>query len=162
VSNTANNGATIAAGDERRELRSLSAFLRGLGLSGAAISAALLVTNKNRCESPLSDAEVVEIAHGRRTLPAGQWATRYGLAALAGILEEMQAAPEGERNTTLHRLARRCGRLVAGGQLAEEVATIELCTTAVAAGLPAREVRASFRSGFAYGLQFPVVLEERP
>jgi hypothetical protein len=97
-----------------------------------------------------------------RELPEGAAFTRYGLAALAGIVDEMAATPEGRRNATLNALAFRAGRLVGAGQLAEEVAGRELVAAAVAAGLDAEEAAATFRSGFDAGLLRPVRLEARP
>lgn len=102
----------------------------------------------------------------RRELEPGASATRYGAAALDGIVADMRAAIAGDeggngRNDTLHRLARRCGRLVAAGQLAEDLAEGELIAAAVAVGLGELEALATWRSGFRYGVQYPARIEER-
>jgi Bifunctional DNA primase/polymerase, N-terminal len=102
----------------------------------------------------------------RRELEPGASATRYGAVALDGIVADMRAAVAGDkggngRNATLHRLARRCGRLVAAGQLAEDLAENELVAAAVAHGLDEREALATWRSGFDYGVQYPALVEDR-
>jgi hypothetical protein len=97
----------------------------------------------------------------RRELPAGLPFTRYGLTVIAGLVDEMSATGEGQRNDTLNALAYRAGRLSGGGQLAEEVAEQKLIAAAVAAGLPQAEATATFRSGFQAGVQYPVRVERR-
>jgi hypothetical protein len=110
---------------------------------------------------------VVPAAAGERhELEPGASATRYGAAALAGILDELRAAVPYDKegaglNDTLHRLARRCGRLAAAGQLDEEVTRSELVGMAVALGHPERGALATWNSGFRYGLQYPARIGER-
>jgi hypothetical protein len=102
----------------------------------------------------------------RRELEPGSWATRYGAAALAGIIDEMRAAVPYDKegaglNDTLHRLACRCGRLAAAGQIDEDVARAELVDLAVALGHPERGALATWSSGFGYGVQYPARIEAR-
>lgn len=96
-----------------------------------------------------------------RRLPDGAPYTAYGLIALAGIVDEMAAAAEGHRNHTLNALAYRSGRLVAAGEIAEEVAFEELVDAALATGLDPDETSRTFASGFRAGLQIPAQVGER-
>jgi hypothetical protein len=96
-----------------------------------------------------------------RMLPIGSPYTRYGLAALAGLVDEMAGTPEGQRNATLNALAYRAGRLVAAGELAEAVAFQALVDAALTSGLEADEAGRTFRSGFEAGLQRPLSVEAR-
>lgn len=105
-----------------------------------------------RSPSPVGEA---------RQLPAGAPYTRYGLTALAHLVDEMAATAEGQRNHTLNALAYRAGRLSAGGQLAEHVAEHELIRAAIEAGLPEQEAVQTFWSGFHAGCARPVEIEER-
>jgi Bifunctional DNA primase/polymerase, N-terminal len=109
----------------------------------------------------LTKAPSAAPAGDRAELAPGEWATRYGAAALAGIVDEMAAASEGARNDTLHRLARRCGQLAAAGQLDEHVARTELVNVACSVGVVEREAMATWRSGFAFGVQHPARIGAR-
>lgn len=104
----------------------------------------------------------VETAVGeRRELPTGVRVTRYGRVALEGLCDDLLAAPEGQRNATLHRVSRRAGRLVAGGELDEALAATVLLDAAGSVGLGTREAELTFRSGFAFGLQYPAARAAR-
>jgi hypothetical protein len=96
-----------------------------------------------------------------RSLPDGVPFTRYGLTALAGLVDEMAATGEGQRNATLNRIAFRAGQLVAAGELAEAVAFQELIDAALTSGLGADEAGRTFRSGFQAGLLRPARVEAR-
>lgn len=93
----------------------------------------------------------------RAELPAGELATRYGRAALAGLATDMRAAPEGHRNDRLVRVAYRAGRLAAAGELHEALAERELVDAALSVGLPHAEADKTFRSGFDAGFEVPAV-----
>jgi hypothetical protein len=112
---------------------------------------------------PLLDAPRVATALGEtRPLPPGAWATPYGERALEGLCDEMLAAPEGQRNELLVRLAYRAGRLGVAGELDEGVAEAALVEAGVAAGLSRGEAARTFRSGFDAGEQAgPAVVPER-
>jgi hypothetical protein len=97
----------------------------------------------------------------RYELPAGVAYTAYGLAALAGLVDEMAAAVEGQRNHTLNAVAYRAGRLVAAGELAEKVAFDELIDAAFTSGLKVNEAGRTFESGFRAGLQLPAQVAGR-
>jgi hypothetical protein len=94
-----------------------------------------------------------------RGLAAGEL-TRYGRAALAGLLDEMRTAAEHTRNNTLNKLAFRAGQLVGAGQIAEDVAQAELERAAIETGLPAREARATTLRALADGRKQPARIEE--
>jgi hypothetical protein len=93
----------------------------------------------------------------RRGLPAGQQATPYGAAALAGLADELLRAAVGTRNATFHKAARRAGRLEAAGELDGEFARGVLWDAALEAGLERRELSSSWRSGFRFGQRYPAV-----
>jgi hypothetical protein len=57
-----NTGGTIPQGERNTVLTSLAGTMRRPGFSEAAILAALMETNRERCSPPLSDAEVATIA----------------------------------------------------------------------------------------------------
>ncbi len=59
----------IAAGDRNKELTSLAGSMRRRGVSQAAIEAALLTENAERCKPPLPDDEVQGIAHSVARYP---------------------------------------------------------------------------------------------
>jgi hypothetical protein len=88
-------------------------------------------------------------------LAPGERATPYGRAALVGLADDMLRAGEGQRNETLVRVAYRAGRLVAGGEIAEDAARAVLIEAARRVGLSIDEAERTFRSGFAAGLEYP-------
>lgn len=96
-----------------------------------------------------------------RSLPAGASATSYGRAALEGLAADMLAAPEGQRNEVLVRVAYRAGRLVAAGELAEESARAVLVEAARRVGLSLVEADRTYRSGFTAGLELPAARARR-
>lgn len=56
-------GAPVCEGERNTALTRLAGAMRRYGFSEAAIHAALLVTNQERCQPPLPEAEVAHIAH---------------------------------------------------------------------------------------------------
>ena len=80
--------------------------------------------------------------------------TLYGTAALEGIVAEMAATPEGQRNDMLFKLSCRLGSLVAGGELSEASAE-QIKDAAAKAGLDNNEIEKTFNSGFNTGMQEP-------
>lgn len=91
----------------------------------------------------------------RRTVPLGEPLTRYGAAALQGLLADVMVASQGTRNSTLHKAARRAGRLAAAGELAPELAKEKLLAAADLVGLPYLEAERTIESGFNFGMQYP-------
>jgi putative DNA primase/helicase len=86
--------------------------------------------------------------------PSTTGASRYGAAALAGELEKVRTAPNGERNNTTNRAAYSLARLHAGGEI--EDCRDDLVAAAVAAGLDeATEARPTAESGWRAGLEEP-------
>lgn len=81
--------------------------------------------------------------------------SRYGLAALAGEVSAVRAAPVGDRNNQLNRAAFCLGMLAAGGELDPALVDAELLAAAADVGLPEVEARASIRSGLVAGAQEP-------
>lgn len=76
--------------------------------------------------------------------------TPYGLAALEGLLTDMRTAPEGERNHTLYRTARRINDLVATGHLAAS-ALDQLAQAAASSGLGTHEITRTMNSATGRG-----------
>jgi Bifunctional DNA primase/polymerase, N-terminal len=93
----------------------------------------------------------------RRNLPFGRRATRYGRAAIEGLVAEMLETGEGHRNAKLVRLAYRAGRLHAAGELDASAAEAALTTAAVRTGLPQDEADRTFSSGFEAGALLPAL-----
>jgi putative DNA primase/helicase len=113
----------IPEGRRHSELLSLAGSMRRRGMSPAAIAAALLAENSARCEPPLSEAEVWEIARSVVRYPAGASSPRYAseLDALLAHVEEngdeldqiARRAPEPEAPAPEDHTASKKG---AGGQ----------------------------------------------
>lgn len=93
---------------------------------------------------------------------AGAAASAWATAALAGEVDRVVTAVEGQRNHTLNRSAFVLGQIVGGGHLdAAEVADL-LERAGEAAGLGAREVAATVASGLAAGARWPRHPRPRP
>jgi len=87
-SKTETNAATnqnkkLRAGQRNTGLTSLAGTMRRRGMSQAAIEAALLAENRQRCNPPLSDAEVREIAASIARYPASVDLQNEGTAAFS-------------------------------------------------------------------------------
>ena len=76
----------------------------------------------------------------------------YAQAALAGEVEAVAGAPEGERNQQLNNSALKLGKLVAGGHLDRAAVEAALTGAARAAGLTPAETAATIRSGLRRGM----------
>ena len=94
------------------------------------------------------------LAAPRRTALPGE-ATRYGAAALQFEAARVRLASEGTRNHTLNRAAFALGQLVAGGELAEDLATDELHHAGAHAGLGQHERELTIASGLNAGRNHP-------
>lgn len=79
----------------------------------------------------------------------------YGLAALRDELTKLAMAQVGARNATLNTCAFKLGQLVGAGELEESTARSALIGTALALGLPPKEVEATVDSGLKSGKQEP-------
>lgn len=79
----------------------------------------------------------------------------WARAALAGEVDRVQRAPEGQRNQTLNRSAFVLGQIVAGGHLDHDRVTELLHQAGVAAGLGEREVGMTVASGMSAGARKP-------
>ena len=86
---------------------------------------------------------------------------RYAQAALAGELDRLRCAREGERNDTLNRAAFRCYQLAAGGLLDCEQVTAAFTAAALETGLGQRETARTLGSARAGGHSQPRHLERR-
>lgn len=116
-------------------------------------------------------ARLRELERRRAELPPGAPAprprlelhaggTRYGLAALRGILERLAGASHPGRRDALNVAALLCGHLVAGGELELSRAELELLEVGhevFAAGPPPepQEVARTVRDGLADGMRDP-------
>ncbi|MBN2498271.1 MAG: hypothetical protein JXR96_27010 [Deltaproteobacteria bacterium] len=81
--------------------------------------------------------------------------TAYSEATLAGVLDDLRQAEEGQRNATLNRAAFRLGQLVAAGELDRSEAEQELLSAAQAAGLDKSEALPTIKSGLRAGSRSP-------
>jgi len=86
----------------------------------------------------------------------------YGRAGLAGEVERVLGAPEGERNHTLNRAAYAVGQLVAGGELEHGAAVDALADAAAQSGLADAEARKTIASGMGAGQMQPREAPVRP
>jgi hypothetical protein len=86
---------------------------------------------------------------------------RYVDSAFRGELNDVAGAPEGERNTTLHKASIKLATLVAAGELGESEVKHALADAALSAGLPEPEIAATIESGFKFGIQHPREMPER-
>jgi hypothetical protein len=83
--------------------------------------------------------------------PSGWEPTPYAATALRNECEGVARAPEGTRNDTLNRAAYNLIQLVQGGQIPHDTVKVALIDAAYQAGLTAREIESTIRSGFAKG-----------
>ncbi len=88
-------------------------------------------------------------------------ATRYGAAALRGLVADVSAAKIGSRNHELNRAAFRGYRLASGGEIPLSDVTESLVAAALAVGLPEAEARATLASARRQGLQQPLTAPPR-
>lgn len=77
----------------------------------------------------------------------------YALAALRREVEQVQAAPEGTRNSALNRAAFSLSQFINTGLLSEDEIADALSRAAGANGLSIAEIRATLRSGIRAGSQ---------
>lgn len=88
---------------------------------------------------------------------------RYGAMAMEQEIAELSATIEGGRNHALNKAAFALGQLYAGGCIANiDSWTDTVVNIALAIGLDAREVRATFHSGFTAGQTQPRMPLDRP
>ena len=99
-----------------------------------------------RREPPAPPADLGKLAAGM---------TPYGRRALAGIIDDLAAAGEGQRNDTLNRCAYRLGRLRA--HIAPDCAAAALLSAAAGIGLARKEAEGTLRSGYLAGMQSEAV-----
>lgn len=79
----------------------------------------------------------------------------WAAAALAGELDRVAAAAEGQRNHTLNRAAFVLGQLVGASHLDRDLVAGQLARAGEAAGLGPREVAATVASGLGAGERWP-------
>jgi len=88
----------------------------------------------------------------------------YGKAALAGLIEQMRGAADGNWNDTLNAVSFRFGQLVAGGELPETVGKqLKQAARETGTAKPGDETKLqrTFRSGFESGLKNPDNAQQR-
>ena len=84
--------------------------------------------------------------------------SRYGEAALKGILTRLAESGPGSRNNALNEAAYACGRLIGAGLMDEGVAARALVHMGVALGLTDKETRLTVNSGLVAGVRNPKAL----
>ena len=92
--------------------------------------------------------------------PCTTGGTPYGRKALAGELEKVRTAPEGERNSQLNKSALASGSLCAGGEV--EDCRADLVAAAIAAGLGETESQKTVESGWRKGMSEPRTAPPKP
>ncbi|PVE10708.1 bifunctional DNA primase/polymerase [Streptomyces scopuliridis] len=85
-------------------------------------------------------------------VPSSSKSSRYATAAFRAEIATVQAAQEGERDTTLLSAARALGRFVAWGDLPLNVVTEALQAAGEYAGLSSRQCRSTVRSGLNWSI----------
>lgn len=98
-----------------------------------------------------SRPEPLDIGRIRNDPGVSVWAG----TALAGEIDRVQRAPEGQRNQTLNRSAFVLGQIVAGGHLGHDDVADLLGQAGLAAGLSEREIRMTVTSGLNAGARRP-------
>lgn len=81
--------------------------------------------------------------------------TAYGRAALKSALTSLRNAPVGQRNHGLNRCAFAMAQLIAGGELDETAARVQLMRAALEIGLTEHETRLTIASAFRAGAVSP-------
>jgi hypothetical protein len=95
-----------------------------------------------------------------RPVTNGHSGNGYALTALAREADAVAAALEGTRNDQLNRSAFNLAQLVASGHLEPETVRDQLTAAALHAGLDAREIDATLKSGHRAGSQHPRTVPE--
>jgi hypothetical protein len=85
------------------------------------------------------------------TRPAAAKRDTSASARLAGLVQAVEAAAEGQRNSVLHWAACRAAEMVTAGQAGPEAVTADLVAAAAVAGLGEREARRTVASGLRGG-----------
>ncbi|WP_405501337.1 bifunctional DNA primase/polymerase [Streptomyces niveus] len=93
-----------------------------------------------------------QVSRGLTAVPSSSKASRYASAAFRAEVATVQAAPHGERDTTLLSAARALGRFVAWGDLPLSVVTEALQEAGEYAGLSSRQCRTTVRSGLNWSI----------
>jgi hypothetical protein len=81
--------------------------------------------------------------------------TAYGRAALDAETRAVATAPDGQRNITLYRAARKLGQLCAAGLLPGRLISDRLLAAATECGLPNPEAHRTIASGLHNGTRTP-------
>lgn len=84
--------------------------------------------------------------------------TRYTVAALSGVINDLRKSTEGNRNDTLNKSAYRLGRFVGGGHLDETTARVQLEHAGRVCGLGESEIAKTIQSGLVAGIAEPFTL----
>ncbi|MEU7291761.1 bifunctional DNA primase/polymerase [Streptomyces exfoliatus] len=94
-------------------------------------------------------------------LSAANGLDRYLAAAVAGEIQRVKQAVEGNRNNALYQAAVALGQLVAGGELAGSDVTTKLVAEAVGKGLHESDARRTVASGLRAGSRKPRTVTRR-
>jgi len=87
--------------------------------------------------------------------PRDSTTPRYAMVALDGEVADVMRAGEGTRNDRLNVAAVKLGSLVGAGLLARSTVEADLTRAAQTAGLDAREIAATIKSGLDFGIAHP-------
>lgn len=109
------DGQKISAGSRNSTLTSLAGSMRHKGFSQGALEAALLVENQNRCDPPLDDNEVRNIAQSVARYDPGSLPGGTGYQIILGYFRE-EYLPVFRRGPILY-----------SGRLGREVRVSEAC-----------------------------------
>ncbi len=123
--------------------------------TGASIDDRALPDMPRRVVDLLNGKQTAQTQRTRETLSVDvHGSTPYGMRAVHNEIARLQAAPEGQRNDTLNRVAFSLGTLADTGHLgtAYDWVMDTLESVAIACGLTQRESKATIRSGFAEGV----------
>ncbi|WP_282685905.1 MULTISPECIES: bifunctional DNA primase/polymerase [unclassified Streptomyces] len=95
------------------------------------------------------------------SLLATEGLDRYLAAAVAGEIQRVERAVQGNRNNALYQASVALGQLVAGGELAEGGVTAKLVASAVGKGLSESDARRTVASGLRAGARKPRTVARR-
>ncbi len=107
------------------------------------------------------EPEIVRETLTRSISPPAHGASNYGREALRREAALVAAALEGTRNNTLNTAAFKIETLIAGGEVDQADAELELQRAAQECGLPEGEARRTITSGITAGMMHPRQRQER-
>lgn len=130
------------------------------GDGGMVVAYQDIAYDTDLAQIPLHWATINAAVSQREAVETVEWGgegdgTDVGVAALEEAYQTVLSAPAGTRNPTLFQQAADVYKLVAGGELSEETATIAMDTAGRIAGLGTDEVHATLVSARRRGFEEP-------